>query len=109
MVSDEIDPNLHYLTLSVSLVILGRPMEINIVGATDNRPQSARFQSNGRNQRSGFRNNNQSQNFKQNNQSRNGKAQQQQQQRQNGKKDDVTADDLDADLEAYRAESKQKK
>ena len=83
-------------------------MEINVVGGADNRVQSARFQSNGRNQGGavggGFRNN--SSNYR----PRAGGRNQQQQPRQNSnKKEEVTAEDLDADLDAYRAESKQKK
>lgn len=91
----------------------GRPMDIRIVGGSDDgsRPQSNRFsQSNGntgRNQRFGNRNNNQQNGFR-GNQSRGGGGRQQQNGKGN-KKEEITADDLDADLDAYRAESKQKK
>lgn len=99
---------IHYETLF--FIWLGRPMDIRLVGGADDgsRPQSNRFSlangGAGRNPRFGNRNNNQ-QNGSRGNQSRGGKQ-------QNGtgnKKEDVTADDLDAELDAYRAESKQKK
>lgn len=93
----------------------GRPMDITLVGGTGNsfqmdRVSSANGNGGGRNQRGGgFRNNNQrsngSQNPGRNNRTRGGKQ-------QNGAgnaKEDVTAENLDAELEAYRAESKQKK
>lgn len=109
--ADAVAAQKKYNTLNLD----GRPMEISLVGGSDNRVQSARFQSNGRNQGggngTGFRNNNN------NNRPRNtGRTQQQQQQRRpnaannnNNKKEDVTAEDLDADLDAYKAESKEKK
>jgi hypothetical protein len=87
-------------------------MDIRLVGGVDDgsRPQSNRFSlanagGGGRNQRLGNRNNNQ-QNGVRGNRPRGGKQQ------QNGtgnNKEEVTADDLDAELDAYRAESKQKK
>lgn len=90
-------------------------MDITLVGGTGNsfqmdRVSSANGNGGGRNQRGGgFRNNNQrsngSQNPGRNNRTRGGKQ-------QNGAgnaKEDVTAENLDAELEAYRAESKQKK
>ena len=86
-------------------------MDIRLVGGVDDgsRPQSNRFSSanggGGRNQRLGNRNNNQQNGFRGNRPRGGGR-----QQNGTGKKDTkVTADDLDAELEAYRAESKQKK
>jgi hypothetical protein len=86
-------------------------MDIRLVGGVDDgsKPQTDRFSlanggAGGRNQRFGNRNNNQQNGFR-GNRPRGGKQ-------QNGtgnKKEDVTADDLDAELDAYRAESKQKK
>ena len=98
------------------MIYAGRPMDIRMVGGTDDgsRPQSGRFsQANGnagRNQRFGNRNNDQQNGFR-GNQSRGGRGDGGRQ-RQNGagnKKEGITTDDLDADLDAYRAESKQKK
>lgn len=92
-------------------IYLGRPMDIRLVGGVDDgsRPQSNRFSlangGGGRNQRLGNRNNNQQNGNRGGNRARGGKQ-------QNGtgnKKEDITADDLDAELDAYRAESKQKK
>ena len=88
-------------------------MDIKLVGGIGNGLQSNRFSSangnGGRNQRSGFRNNSQrndgAQNSDRSNRTRGGKQ-------QNGrgeKKEEVTAEGLDAELEAYRAASKQKK
>jgi len=88
----------------------GRPMDIRLVGGTDDGSQQ---QSNrgsysngfgGGNQRSGFRNNNQQ------NGTRGGGGGG----RQNGtggkaKKENVTVEDLDAELDAYRAETAPKK
>jgi hypothetical protein len=88
-------------------------MDIRLVGGVDDgsKPQSNRLSlSNGnsaRTQRFGNRNNQQNGN-RGNNRPRGGGGGGGRQQ-QNGKKEEVTADDLDAELEAYRAESKQKK
>jgi len=90
-------------------------MDIRIVGGVDDgsKPQSNRFSlangnsgggGGGRNQRFGNRNNNQ-QNGSRGNRPRGGR----QQNGTGGKQEEVTADDLDAELDAYRAESKQKK
>ena len=90
-------------------------MDIRLVGGVDDgaKPQSNRSLANGgggRNQRfGGNRNNNNNNNNQQNgargNRLRGGK----QQNGASGKKEEISTDDLDADLEAYRAESKQKK
>ena len=84
---------------------LGRPMDIRLVGNVDNgspqKPNRGSF-TNG-NQRSGFRNNNNQQNGARG-RPRGGGG------KQNGfGKKDVTADDLDAELDAYRAENAPKK
>ncbi|CAF0729082.1 unnamed protein product [Rotaria sp. Silwood1] len=93
-----------------SLNLDGRPMDIKLVGSVDDGSKSrlSRFSlanvGNNRTQRSGIRNTNQ-QNYVGGNRTRGGKQQ------QNGtsrKKEEITADDLDAELDAYRAESKQK-
>lgn len=102
-------------TQSTLFIYLGRPMDIRLVGGVDDesKPQSNRFTSaNGggggaRNQRFGNRNNNQ-QNGGRGNRPRGGGGRGRQQNGSGGKKEDVTADDLDAELDAYRAESKQK-
>jgi len=100
-----------------SLNLDGRPMDIRLVGVVDDgaQQQSTRgsyangIGGGGGNQRSGFRNNNQQNGTRGGaNRLRGGKQQ------QNGfggntKKENVTADDLDAELDAYRAESTQKK
>ncbi|CAF0919970.1 unnamed protein product [Adineta ricciae] len=94
---DAIAAQKKYNTLNLD----GRPMDIRIVGGTDtgSRLQTNRFTSaNGggggaRNQRSGIR----------------GRGNRSQQNGTSGKKEAVSAEDLDAELDAYRAESKQKK
>ena len=84
-------------------------MDIRLVGGVDDgsRPQSNRLsQANGGSgggyQRFGNRSNNQQ------NSSRGGRGGRQQQ-NGTGRKKEVSTDDLDAELDAYRAESKQKK
>jgi len=114
--ADAVTAQKKYNTLNLD----GRSMDIRLVGGVDDgsRPQSNRFSlanSGGgggggggggvTNQRFGNRNNNQ-QNGLRGNRPRGGK---QQQNGTGGKQEDVTADDLDAELDAYRAESKQKK
>jgi hypothetical protein len=91
-------------------------MDIRLVGGVDDgsKPQSNRFSlangnsggGGGRNQRFGNRNNNQQNGFRGNRPRGGGR---QQQNGTGGKQEEVTADDLDAELDAYRAESKQKK
>jgi hypothetical protein len=80
-------------------------MDIRLVGGVDDvspqKPNRGSF-ANG-NQRSGFRNNNNQQNGTRGRSRGGGK------QNGFGKKEDVTAEDLDAELEAYRAESAPKK
>lgn len=84
-----------------------RPMEINIVGISDDRPEKAfnRLSQNNGTQRGRFRNNtrdsatNRLRGGKPQNSATNG----------NAKKEDVTADDLDAELDAYRAAGAPKK
>jgi len=99
---DAVNAQKKYNTLNLD----GRPMDIRVVGGVDDgsKPQSNRFSlanggGSGRIQRFG------KQNGVRGNRPRGGK----QQNGTGGKKEDITADDLDADLDAYRAESKQKK
>jgi THO complex subunit 4 len=103
---DAVSAQQKYNTLNLD----GRPMDIRLVGGVDDgsRPQSNRFSlanGGGRNQRFGNRNNNQQNGNRGGNRARGGK----QQNSTGNKKEDITADDLDAELDAYRAESKQKK
>jgi len=107
---DAVTAQQKYNTLNLD----GRPMDIRLVGSVDD---GSILQSNrvslanggggggGRNQRFGNRNNNQ-QNGIRGNRTRGGK---QQQNGTGGKKEEISAEDLDAELDAYRAESKQKK
>jgi len=90
----------------------GRPMDIRLVGNVDDGSQQPSNRGSftngisGGNPRSGFRNYNQQNGTRGGaNRSRGGK----QQQNGHAKKENVTADDLDADLDAYRAESTSKK
>jgi len=92
----------------------GRPMDIRLVGSVDDGSQQQINRGSytngigGGNQRSGFRNNNQQNgNRGGGNRSRGGK--QQNGSGGNTKKENITAEDLDADLEAYRAETAPKK
>jgi hypothetical protein len=86
---------------------LGRPMDIRLVGGVDNgsQQQTNRGSYTNGNQRSGFRQQNGTRGG--GNRPRGGGGKQQQ--NGNSKKEDVTADDLDAELDAYRAESAPKK
>ena len=90
----------------------GRPMDISLVGGVDEPQQQTNRSSNingttGRNQRLGFRQNNQQNGTRRGgNQSRGGK---QQNGIGGGKKEEISAEDLDADLEEYRAQSTSKK
>jgi len=93
----------------------GRPMDIRLVGGIDDGSQQQLNRGSfangigGGNQKSGFRNNNQQNGARGGaNRSRGGK-QQQNGTGGNAKKENITAEDLDADLEAYRAESTPKK
>ena len=91
----------------LSILYLGRAMDIRLVGDVDDgsKPQSNRFPlakgGADRIQRFGTRNNN-ARNSGRGNRARGGR--QQQQNGKGGKKEDITADDLDAELDAYRAE-----
>lgn len=105
--ADAITAQKKYNTLNLD----GRPMDIRIVGGSDDGSQSVSNRlslGNGggnRNQRFGNRNNDNQQNGFRGNRTRGGR----QQNGAGGKKEEVTADDLDAELDAYRAESKQTK
>jgi len=111
--ADAVTAQQKYNTLNLD----GRAMDIRLVGGVDDgsKPQSNRFSlangnngggGGGRNQRFGNRNNNQQNGFRGNRPRGGGR---QQQNGTGGKQEEVTADDLDAELDAYRAESKQKK
>ncbi|CAF3472773.1 unnamed protein product [Rotaria socialis] len=104
---DAVTAQQKYNTLNLD----GRPMDIRLVGGVDDRSklQSNRFTSanggNTRNQRFGGRMNNQPNGVRGNR----GRGGRQQQNGSGGKKEDISAEDLDAELDAYRAETKQKK
>ena len=89
-------------------------MDIRLVGGVDDgsRPQSNRLSSangGGMNQRVGNRANNQQNGTRGGGGGGRGGRGGRQQQNGAGAKKEVSADDLDAELDAYRAESKQKK
>ncbi len=92
---------------------LGRPMDIRLVSGVDDGSQQQTNRGSyangigGRNQRSGFRQQNGSRGGA--NRSGGGGRQQQNGTGGNAKKENVTAEDLDAELDAYRAESAPKK
>jgi len=111
---DAVSAQQKYNTLNLD----GRPMDIRLVGGVDDgsQQQSNRVSyANGGgggsgNQRSGFRNNNPQNGTRGGaNRSRGGRQQQQNGTSNNTKKENVTAEDLDAELDAYRAESAPKK
>jgi len=106
---DAVSAQQKYNTLNLD----GRPMDIRIVSSVENgqQRQPNRFaNANGAGGRGGNRNNQQNGTVGGGNRPRGGKQQQQQQNGGGGnKKENVTAEDLDAQLDAYRAESKQKK
>lgn len=89
----------------------GRPMNITIVGGSENRsePSFNRLSQNNGNQRSGFRNNNQQNNNRGGGNRLRGGKPQKVATNGNAKSENLTAEDLDADLEAYRAAGAPKK
>lgn len=89
-----------------------RPMQISIVGGSEDRPEKSfnRLSQNNGSQRGGFRINNQQNNNRGSARSRlRGGKPQNGDTNGNAKKENVTAEDLDAELEAYRAAGAPKK
>ena len=121
MVSEAVDRLETVSKILVAPVLSGRPMDIKVVGGSEDRAeiQSSRLSYNNGNtgggggyQRGGSRNNNQQNGNRGGgggqNRTRGGKGQQNGT-GSNGKNDNLTSEDLDAELEAYRAASAPKK